>query len=114
MHSGFDIRLSDEEINRISALGLAHVGDAVYELMVRSWLCVCGRSTGEGLHNAAISYVSAPAQAKAAEKLLPMLTEEEAAVIMAITSHQSGIPLNRLQFNSIKPADENAKETKKK
>ena len=29
-------------------------------------------------------------------------TEEEAAVIMAITSNKSGIPLNRLKFNSIK------------
>ena len=29
-------------------------------------------------------------------------TEEEAAVIMAITSSKSGIPLNRLKFNTIK------------
>ena len=35
------------------------------------------------------------------------VTEEEAAVVMAVVSHRSGIPLNRLQFNSIKavPAD---------
>lgn len=29
------------------------------------------------------------------------VTEEQAAVIMAIVSNKSGIPLNRLQFNSI-------------
>lgn len=34
------------------------------------------------------------------------VTEEEAAVIMAIVSNQSGIPLNRLQFNSIKLTEE--------
>lgn len=30
------------------------------------------------------------------------VSEEDAAVIMAIVSHRSGIPLNRLKFNSIK------------
>ena len=55
-----------------------------------------------------------PADTSAGTLKLIDVTEEEAAVIMAITSHQSGIPLNRLQFNSIKPADEVKKETKKK
>lgn len=34
------------------------------------------------------------------------VSEEDAAVIMAIVSHQSGIPLNRLRFNSIKLSEE--------
>ncbi len=34
------------------------------------------------------------------------VSEEDAAVIMAIVSHRSGIPLNRLKFNSIKLAEE--------
>ena len=34
-------------------------------------------------------------------------TEEEAAVIMAITSAKSGIPLNRLKFNTIKCLEDN-------
>ena len=34
------------------------------------------------------------------------VTEEEAALIMAIVSHKSGIPLNRLQFNSIRLLEE--------
>jgi ribonuclease-3 family protein len=76
----FDIKLSNEEIGRISNLGLAHVGDAVFELMVRVWLCEHGKCTSGGLHRAAISYVSAPRQAKMAERLLPHLTEEERAV----------------------------------
>ncbi len=36
-------------------------------------------------------------------------TEEEAAVIMAITSNKSGIPLNRLKFNSIKLLEDDKK-----
>ena len=37
------------------------------------------------------------------------VTEEEAAVVMAVVSHRSGIPLNRLQFNSIKLLEEEEK-----
>jgi ribonuclease-3 family protein len=59
---------------------LAHLGDAVYELMVRVWLCEHGKCTSGGLHRAAVSYVNAPRQARMAEKLMPLLTEEEQAV----------------------------------
>jgi len=60
--------------------GLAHVGDAVYELMVRTWICANGTSKARNLHNKAVSYVSAKAQAIAAEKILHELNEEESAV----------------------------------
>ena len=76
----FHLNLTLDEIRAISSLGLAHVGDGVYELMVRSWLCVHGKATNRGLHKATVRYVAAPAQAKAAQKILPLLTEEEAAV----------------------------------
>ena len=69
--------LHTETINGISNLGLAHLGDAVYEVMVRSWLCLHGKATAKGLHKAAVHYVAAPAQAKRVEKLLPILTQEE-------------------------------------
>ena len=76
----FNVRLPDDEIRAISSIGLAHLGDAVYELLVRSWLCAHGRATGKGLHRAAVELVKAPAQAERAERILPLLTEEEAAV----------------------------------
>jgi len=62
--------------------GLAHVGDAVYELMIRTWLCKSGTSKAKNLHSKAVEYVSAKAQAAAAGKLLPALDEKEAAVYM--------------------------------
>ena len=68
------------QINNISVLGLAHIGDAVYELMVRTWLCDEGTSKAKNLHNKAITFVSAKAQAIAAEKIKPVLTEEEAGM----------------------------------
>ncbi len=75
----FQLSLDKRAVNAVSALGLAHVGDAVFELLVRSWLCAGGRSTPGGLHRATVRYVSAPAQAARAERMLPLLTEEELA-----------------------------------
>jgi len=73
----FRLNQSDDQVRAISNLGLAHVGDCVFELMIRSWLCLHGKATNRGLHKATVKYVSAPAQAKAAEKILSRLTQEE-------------------------------------
>lgn len=64
-------------IRAVSAAGLAHVGDAVLELLVRTWLCQHGEGTNSGLHKATVQYVNAVAQAAAMDRLLPQLTEEE-------------------------------------
>ena len=76
----FSIKLTKDEIRNISSIGLAHLGDSVYEILVRSYLCAHGKATGKGLHRATIELVCAPAQARLAEKILPQLTEEEHAV----------------------------------
>ena len=76
----FCVQLPDDEIRAISSIGLAHLGDAVFELLVRTYLCAHGKATGKGLHRATVELVRAPAQAAAAEKILPMLTEAEQAV----------------------------------
>ena len=80
MKDYFNITLSEDEIRNISSIGLAHLGDAVYELLVRSWLCARGRATGRGLHRAAIELVCAQAQAMRGDRILPELTAEELAV----------------------------------
>jgi ribonuclease-3 family protein len=74
------IKLTEDELHNVSLLGLAHIGDAVFELMVRSWLCANGKATAKGLHKASVAYVAAPAQAAAMVKLMPLLTEAELAV----------------------------------
>jgi len=73
----FQLNAAPETLNTISSLGLAHLGDAVFELMVRSWLCLHGKATAKGLHKAAVRYVAAPAQARAVERIKPLLTEAE-------------------------------------
>ena len=80
MESYFDITMNDDQLRAISSIGLAHMGDAVFEILVRTWLCAHGKATGKGLHQATIALVRAESQAEKAERMLPLLTEEEAAV----------------------------------
>ncbi len=75
-----NIKMDEAAIRGLSNLGLAHIGDCVYELMVRSMLVCSGRSTNSGLHRETVKYVSATAQAEAMDKLLPCLTNEEETV----------------------------------
>lgn len=74
------IQLPPDQIRGISSIGLAHMGDAVYELLVRTWLCAHGKATGKGLHRATVALVCAPKQAELAQRILPLMTEEEQAV----------------------------------
>mgnify|MGYP004564441653 CR=1 FL=1 len=80
MYDYTEAKMNEDGIRAISSIGLAHLGDAVYELLVRTYLCVHGKATGKGLHRATVELVCAPQQARFAEKLLPALTEDEAAV----------------------------------
>ena len=80
MENYFDITMTDDQLRAISSNGLAHMGDAVFEILVRTWLCAHGKATGKGLHQATIALVRAESQAEKAERILPLLTEEEAAV----------------------------------
>lgn len=72
--------LDDAQLQTMSVLGLAHIGDAVYELLWRTWLCAHGKTTSKGLHKETVSRVCAVAQSKVTECLLDRLTEAECAV----------------------------------
>ena len=73
----FHLNIERDKLLSLSSLGLAHLGDSVYEVMVRSWLCLHGAAKVKDLHRATVSYVAAPAQAKRTERILPFLTQEE-------------------------------------
>ena len=72
--------LPDTEIDKLSVLALAHVGDGVYELMVRTMLCGRGIGKVSQLHRMTVSYVCAPAQARFMKKIMPELTAKEEQV----------------------------------
>ncbi len=79
MDNYFQMNFTPAQVNSVTNLGLAHVGDGVYELLVRSHLCAQGGKTVKTLHHRAVELVKAPTQARLAEKILPHLTDEEAA-----------------------------------
>lgn len=77
---GFFPEMPVQDVNKISMLGLAHVGDAVYELLYRSKLCTDGHTAVAEMHRMTVAFVRAEAQAEAAAKLLSVLTQEEMSV----------------------------------
>ena len=79
MGNCFQMNLSKQQIDAISKLGLAHMGDCVFEILCRGYLCAKGETTVDRLHRDTIAMVKATAQAKFVDKLLPLLTEEEMA-----------------------------------
>ena len=79
MENYFEMHMTPQEIGEISVLGLAHLGDGVFELLVRSWLCAHGVAKSGDLHRATVRHVAAPAQAAFVERILQVLTPEELA-----------------------------------
>ena len=93
MENYLEPEFTDDQLRAISSIGLAHMGDAVFEMLTRTWLCAHGKATGKGLHQAAIVLVRAEPQAEKAERILPLLTEEEAAVFRrGRNAHVKSVP----------------------
>lgn len=79
MENYFHVTLTPTQVNEITNLALAHVGDGVYELLCRTYLCARGNKTVLKMHRDTVEMVKATTQAKFADKLKPQLTEEELA-----------------------------------
>lgn len=95
MENYFSVRMDIAEINQMTTLGLAHCGDAVFELLVRSWLCTQGGVKAGQLHKSTVEHVSAGAQARRCDRLLPLLTEQETAWFKrGRNAHVNGVPKN--------------------
>ena len=93
MENYFQMHMDPKEVGAISNLGLAHIGDGVFELLTRSWLCGHGRLTVNRMHKDTIALVKATAQAKFMDALLPKLSEEELALYRrGKNSHVHAVP----------------------
>lgn len=73
-----------------SPLTMAFLGDAVYSELVRSMLVLRGNMSIKKLHTASVVYVRAAYQAAAYERILPLLTEEEADILRRGRNAPSG------------------------
>ena len=93
MENYFQMHMDTKQVGAISNLGLAHIGDGVFELLTRSWLCGHDRLTVGRMHKDTVSMVKATSQAKFMDKLLPRLTEEEKAFYRrGKNSHVHAVP----------------------
>ena len=77
MENYFQMNFTPAQVNGISNLGLAHMGDCVFEILCRGYLCAKGGKTVGNLHKDTINMVKASSQAQFVDKLLPLLMEEE-------------------------------------
>ena len=93
MKDYFHLNMPKNEIDSISNLGLAHIGDGVFELLCRAWLCSRGGKNVGKLHADTVHLVKATAQAKFADRMLPLLSEEELAIYRrGKNSHVHAVP----------------------
>ena len=93
MENYFKMNLTKQEIDAISNLGLAHMGDCVFEILCRGYLCAKGGMNVGTHHNDTIPMVKATSQARFADKLLPLLTEEELSYYRRCkNSHVHAVP----------------------
>ena len=93
MENFFEMKMSKQEIDAISNLGLAHMGDCVFEILCRAYLCAKGEKTVDKLHRDTINMVKATSQAAFADKMLHLLTEEELAYYRrGKNSHVHAVP----------------------
>lgn len=72
--------LEDTDIRTYSPLTLAYIGDAIYELVIRTILVEKGNAQVNKLHQRASKLVKASAQSEIIEKLKPYLTEVEMGI----------------------------------
>lgn len=83
---------------RLSGLSLAFIGDAVYEVYVRTLVLGKGDARVKTLHSNVTEYVNASFQAKAADILAPMLTEDELGIYKrGRNAHSAHTPKNKTE-----------------
>lgn len=81
MEELFKIDRPEEEINLLSPLTWAYIGDAIFELYIRTNLVNKTNLKPHKLHIEAINYVKARAQAEFLQKIEEILTDEEKDIV---------------------------------
>lgn len=90
-----DAGISPGDLNSYSPLVLAYVGDAVYEVFIRTLLVSHGNAPVNKLHRQSIGFVKAKAQSDTIHMLMESLSEEEQDIVRRGRNAKSGtIPKN--------------------
>lgn len=81
MEDLIEIKREPEDVNLMSPLTWAYIGDCVYELYIRTKLINETNLKPHKLHIESIKYVKAKAQAELLQKIYDDLTDEEKNVV---------------------------------
>jgi len=72
--------LEEKEIRTYSALSFAYIGDAVFDLVIRTMMVTKGNVRTNKYHKKVTGIVNAASQTRMAERILPCLSEEETTI----------------------------------
>lgn len=75
-----DFGCKDVDIRTYSPLTLAYIGDAIYDLVIRTIVVERGNTSPNNLHKKTVCYVNARIQAQMIEAMMDELTEEEQTI----------------------------------
>lgn len=84
--------MDSREINALSPLALAYLGDSVYETAVRKYLLSTGDKSSKEYNKAAVKLVCAVSQSEGAHFIEPMLSEEEADAMRRGRNTHAAVP----------------------
>jgi len=90
------MNLTTEELNQLSPLVLAYIGDSVYELLIRTHTVSNNEKLSVNkLHKVSIGFVKAHAQSDAVHELMDSLREDELNIVRRGRNSKSGtVPKN--------------------
>lgn len=96
--------LTDDEIKMMNALKLAYIGDAVYEVYIRTYVMNNYRSNVNTLNKKGVSFVKAAAQARIVEYLKPYLTDYEWSIVLRGRNQKVSTPAKNANIKDYKLA----------
>lgn len=87
--------MNEKEVEQLSPLVLAYIGDAVYEVFIRTLIVSRSHAPVHKLHHQSIDFVKAKAQSDIIHRILDSLSQEEQDVVRRGRNAKSGtIPKN--------------------
>lgn len=96
--------LTDDEVKMMNGTKLAYIGDAVYEVYIRTYVMNNYRGNVNQLNRKAVSFVKAKAQAQIVTYLKPYLTDQEQAVVTRGRNVKTNTPAKNADIKDYKLA----------
>ena len=78
--------LTEKELRGYSSLGLAYIGDCIFELFVRTMVVTKGNDKANHYHQKTIGYVNAAAQTEMMEIIKPLMKKKRFFVVERMQS----------------------------